>query len=127
MSEQTPVIALVEDDAPFRKALARLLGLHQFETVPFETGDAFLVTPNPGAFDCILLDLHLPGGADGFEVLKSKQLSSSTVPTILMTAHDRPGQEERALRLGAVAYLRKPIDAERLLGAIRTATTSFDG
>ena len=43
------------------------------------------------------------------------------MPVIFLTGQDRAGMEEHALRLGASAYLRKPVDEEILLGAIRHA------
>jgi FixJ family two-component response regulator len=50
------------------------------------------------------------------------------MPVIFVTGHDRAGMEERAMRLGATAYLRKPFDEEALLGAISMAMKSlFNG
>jgi FixJ family two-component response regulator len=46
------------------------------------------------------------------------------MPVIFITGQDRTGMEERAMRLGATAYLRKPFDEETLMGAIRTAMKS---
>jgi FixJ family two-component response regulator len=47
------------------------------------------------------------------------------MPTIFITGQDRPGMEERSMRLGASSYLRKPVDEESLLGAIRLAMNSL--
>lgn len=127
VEQHTPVIALVDDDAPFRRALARLLHLHDLNTVPFESGDSFLLSPDKATFDCLLLDLNLPGDADGFGVLDQLRNQNSETPVILMTAHDEPGHEERALRLGAHFYLCKPTDEDRLLEAIHTATLPHGG
>jgi FixJ family two-component response regulator len=46
------------------------------------------------------------------------------MPVIFVTGHDRAGMEERAMKLGATAYLRKPFDEEALLGAISKAMKS---
>ena len=51
--------------------------------------------------------------------------SGIRLPVIFMTGQDRAGMEEYAMQLGASAYLRKPVDEEALLGAIRLAMKSL--
>ena len=114
-------VAIVDDEAKLRQALGRLLRLHDFEVSDFESGDTFLETAEPDGFDCLLLDLHLPGSASGFGVLEALRARRALTPVIMMTAFDEPGNDHRALRLGASAYLLKPIDEDALLRAIRGA------
>lgn len=101
-----------------RKALRRLLQTHGYEVVTFRDADA-LLTVLPGAvFDCLLLDLHMPE-MDGFEVLEHLARQGLMLPVIVITAHDEPRTEEQVSRLGAVAYLVKPVEEASLLEAIR--------
>jgi CheY-like chemotaxis protein len=76
--------------------------------------------------DLILLDIQLPGG-DGFFVLKRlKAIAELTsTPVIVMTAFDTH-VEGTALKEGAVAFLKKPIDKNTLLTTVRRAVTHPD-
>ncbi len=69
--------------------------------------------------DLILLDLHLPD-VEGVEVLSrlSREPATSSIPVIVASADAVPRQVERLLRMGARAYLTKPIDVRRLLDLV---------
>lgn len=116
-----PVIAVVDDEASLRKALGRLLRLHDCKVVPYESGDDFLARREEEAIDCVLLDLHLTGTADGFGVLDALRAVRVRPAVIVMTGHDQAGYERRVRELGASSYLLKPIDETRLMDAIREA------
>jgi CheY-like chemotaxis protein len=70
--------------------------------------------------DCLVLDIRLDG-MSGLELEEVLAAAGSTVPVVVMTAHDDPSTRERARRAGAVDYLRKPFDDELLIGAINRA------
>ncbi|OGW55958.1 MAG: hypothetical protein A2Y81_05065 [Nitrospirae bacterium RBG_13_43_8] len=77
--------------------------------------------------DLIVLDIALPGG-DGFLVmdrLNSPQINLN-IPVIILTAKDPKANEERALKAGAAAFLRKPVDNAELLSTIRRALEESD-
>ena len=65
----------------------------------------------------MVLDLHMPG-MSGFEVQDALAVAHAAVPVVVITGHDTPESRTRALRLGARAYLCKPVDDEALLSAI---------
>jgi FixJ family two-component response regulator len=67
---------------------------------------------------CLVLDLHMPE-LDGFEVLRTIATRRLFLPVIAITGHDIPGTAERVLKLGAAAYLLKPMDETLLVDAIR--------
>jgi DNA-binding response OmpR family regulator len=72
--------------------------------------------------DLMILDIGLPGG-DGFlimERLNSPQMNLN-IPTIVLTARDATTSKERSLKSGAVAFLQKPADNDKLLDTIRKA------
>lgn len=100
-----------------RKALGRLLRTHGYEVTPFEDGESFLAACTRRTFDCVLMDLHMPG-VNGFAVLEAMQARAACPPIIVLTGHDEPGTEARVRQLGARAYLTKPVDETPLLGAI---------
>ena len=70
--------------------------------------------------DCAILDVQMPG-LSGLEVQDWLAHSAQPIPVIFITAHDDVGVRERALALGAVAFLRKPFNDELLIRTLRAA------
>ena len=120
MRGATPLIAVVDDEESVRRALERLIRSARFDAETFPTGDEFLETLSDHVPDCVVLDLHMPK-VDGFQVQAWLARARVCLPVIVITGHDTPEAHARALQGGAVAYLRKPVDAEALLSAIATA------
>lgn len=110
-----PVIAILDDEADMRKALSRLLRGYGFEVSLFENGESLLASDR--GFDCILLDIYMPG-MSGFAVLEAMGTDTAVPPVIVITGHDESDLRERAIALGAHAYLTKPIDEKPLMEAI---------
>jgi two-component system cell cycle response regulator len=77
--------------------------------------------------DVIVLDISLPAG-DGFMVAARLQnlISTAATPIIFVTASEKPGLRERAMKLGAVQFLNKPFDATTLADAIESALSPGD-
>jgi FixJ family two-component response regulator len=65
-------------------------------------------------------------GVNGFEVLEVLLARQIQLPVIVITAHDEPGTEEQVRGLGAVAYLKKPVDRDALFSSI-SAALAHDG
>lgn len=120
MSVGALAIAIVDDEAPVRKALGRLLRAAGFGVVTFSSGSEFLASLKVSRPDCAILDLHLPG-LSGLEVQQQLSHQHISTPCIIITGKDEPGTSERALASGAAAYLRKPLDEAELLAAINHA------
>jgi FixJ family two-component response regulator len=116
-------VAVIDDDASVRKALARLLRASGFEVEAFASGAEFLESSRAGAPDCLVLDVHMPS-VSGLDVQAALRARGILVPIIFITAYDDNSLRERALEQGAVAYLRKPLTEKVLLGAIATAVGS---
>jgi twitching motility two-component system response regulator PilH len=72
--------------------------------------------------DLIILDLGLPGG-DGYVVMErlNRIPEHALIPVIVVSARDVRGNQERALKAGAKAFLQKPVDNAELLAVIRQA------
>jgi CheY-like chemotaxis protein len=77
--------------------------------------------------DVIVLDVSLPAG-DGFLVAERLQnlIASATTPIIFVSASEKPGLRERAMKQGAVAFMAKPFDATTLADAIESALSPAD-
>jgi two-component system OmpR family response regulator len=77
--------------------------------------------------DVVVLDISLPAG-DGFTVAgRLQNLSgSAATPIIFITASEDPMLRQRAMKLGAVAFLKKPFDATQLADAIESSFSPGD-
>lgn len=120
MEERATLLAVVDDDEDVRVALTRLVSSAGFAVEAFASGAALLRSVEDHEPGCVVLDLHMPG-MSGFDVQGALAVAHAGVPVVVITGHDTPESCERALRLGAKAYLRKPVDDEALLSAIGAA------
>ena len=115
-----PRIAVVDDEESVRKAVSRLLRSARMEAITFASGRTFLEAARNDAFDCLVLDLHMPD-MSGFEVHERLALDGIRVPVVVVTGHDTPENRAWALAAGIVACLAKPVEAQDLLDAIAAA------
>ena len=120
MAAVRPLLAVVDDEESVRRALARMLSASQFEVDVFASGQAFLDSLRTRLPDCVILDYQMPG-LTGRDVQRQLTLAQIPVPIIVVTAHDQPALRERCLADGAVAYLAKPLQRERLVGLVNDA------
>ena len=117
VSEST--IAIVEDDASFRRAIARLLRVSGFEADTFASAEDFLNSALAESHACLILDLNLPG-MSGFELVDRLSAAAPSRPVIFITAQDEESLRERASLIPNTAYLRKPFVGGVLLEAVRS-------
>lgn len=121
--QEQGVVYVVEDDASLRNAVSRLLRSAQYRVLSFESAEDFHRSNFKNSPGCLLLDVRLPG-ISGFELQARLLDAGIRMPVIFITGQDRAGMEEYATQLGASAYLRKPVDEEALLAAIKNAMKS---
>jgi CheY-like chemotaxis protein len=120
MAPLHPVIAILDDEDQFRRALSRLLKAHGYEVASFASGEELIAGAGQRKFGCVLLDLNMPG-MSGFDVLAELQGELRPPPVIILTANDDPSTMKRAFALNAFEYQLKPIAAPALLGSIERA------
>ena len=70
--------------------------------------------------DCLILDVQMPG-MNGLEVQDRLAMRGHAIPMIFITAHDEIGFREKALVMGAVAFMRKPFNDELLINTLNEA------
>ena len=95
-----------------------------YRVLTFASAEEFQRSDFKTSPGCLLLDIRLPG-ISGFELHAQLLDAGIRMPVIFITGQDRAGMEEYAMQLGASAYLRKPVDEETLLAAIRHAMKSI--
>ncbi len=118
-----PTIAIVDDDESLCSSMSRLLRSLGMDTDTFTSGDEFierLETVRAFHPDCVVLDVQMPG-MNGLEVQELLVRSQNPLPVIFVTAHDEVRIRERALRAGAVAFLRKPFNEEVFVKTLNEA------
>jgi FixJ family two-component response regulator len=126
MPNTTRLISIVDDDHSVRRALRRLVQFAGFTAETFASAEDFLSSVSLVRTACLVLDIHLNGGMNGFELQAQLTADRVVIPIIFITAHDDASTRERAETSGAAAYLRKPFDEELLLGAIRVVIDGDD-
>jgi FixJ family two-component response regulator len=113
-----PLVVVVEDDPASQKTIARVLRAGGYEAAIYGSAEQFLSSPPQAPPIALLLDVHL-GGMSGLDLQRRLKNEGSTVPVIIITAFDDARSREQAERLGCVAYLRKPCEAETILALLR--------
>ena len=112
-------ILVVEDESVQLTMVAKRLKAAGYDVVGARDGISAISTARKEQPDLILLDLGLPGG-DGFVVMQRLQtlLSTATIPIVVASSQNPALHEEASKRAGAIAFLRKPVDFEKLLKVI---------
>jgi FixJ family two-component response regulator len=119
------VIHVVDDDASFRTAVARLLKAAGYQIVLYESADRLLESlPNPDR-GCILLDVRMPG-ISGPQLQDMLAARGYALPIIFMTGHGDIPMTVRAIKTGAEDFLSKPVAKDTLLDAIGRALRHYD-
>ena len=120
MVDAEPCIAIVDDEAPVRVALGRLLRLADYEVETFGSGEEFLASLDMRCPSCAILDVHLPG-LSGLEVQARLRTAHPQIPVVFITASDDRALEDAARGSGGVRLLRKPFSSDQLLEAVGVA------
>ncbi len=120
-------VYIIDDDEAMRDSLSFLLDSAGYRVTLFETATSFLEALTRLEFGCIVSDVRMPG-IDGIELLKRMKAAGSKFPILIMTGHGDVPLAVEAMKLGAVDFLEKPFEDDRLMamieGAIRQADTS---
>jgi len=120
MARAATRVALVDDDASMRRALARLLSASSFEITTFVSAREFLKSLKAAPPECLVVDLQMPE-ITGLDLQRYLVGAGINIPTIVITAYNRPGMRERCKSAGAAAFLMKPLEGRTLIGEINTA------
>jgi FixJ family two-component response regulator len=115
-----PTVFIVDDEAPVRKALSRLLRAAGFVVAAFASPGEFLAQHDLHKPGCLVLDLMMPG-IDGIELQRALARKGSVLPIIFITGHGDIPKSVQAMKSGALDFLTKPVNDENLLASIRAA------
>jgi EAL domain-containing protein (putative c-di-GMP-specific phosphodiesterase class I)/CheY-like chemotaxis protein len=113
-------ILVVEDEAPLRRAFARLLQAEGYAVTEAGDGRQAMAALETGAFEVIVTDISMPG-MDGIQLLRAVRGRDLDVPVLLVSGNPSVESAVQAVQHGALQYLLKPIDPDTLLGAVARA------
>jgi two-component system, LuxR family, response regulator FixJ len=113
-------VYVIDDDEAMRDSLDFMLGTADFNVTLFESAQSFLDTMSSIEFGCVVSDVRMPG-IDGIELLKRLKASPRLFPVVIMTGHGDIQLAVEAMKLGAVDFLEKPFEDDRLIGMIDAA------
>ena len=119
MSQSSGIVFVVDDDPSVRKAAARLFRSVPLQVETFENARQFLDFTRPDLPSCLVLDVRMPG-LSGIE-LQEQLAARGDLPIVFMTGHGDIPMSVQAIKAGAVDFLPKPVDDEKLLAAVQQA------
>jgi FixJ family two-component response regulator len=120
MTVARPRIAVIDDDAGIRAAVADLLQAADFTTRTFTSAEEFLERGQQEHFDCLVADINLPG-MTGVALVQALAAIGRPLPVVLITGRDDPATLDLIHRAGSVPHLRKPFGDDELFEAMRRA------
>jgi len=113
-------ILLVDDEREFVQTLSERLLMRDLGSAVAYDGESALEVVREDEPDVMILDLKMPG-IDGIEVLRRVKATQPEIEVIILTGHGSEADRETCLKLGAFAYLQKPVDVEELSATIKKA------
>ena len=120
MTASRRTIAVVDDDAGIRAALADLLHAADFDARVFGSAEEFLERGLGERIDCLVTDIHLPG-MTGIALLRELGVRGKAIPAVLITGRHDPATLELIRRAESVPCLRKPFSDSELFDAMQRA------
>ena len=118
MSE--PLVCIIDDDEAIRESLRLLLYANGLRSLLYASADDFLADPESHDFDCLLLDIRMPG-TDGMELFRLLQKRRFAAPIIFITGHGDIPLAVSAIKQGAFDFLTKPFMDGELLPKVEAA------
>ncbi|WP_210251675.1 response regulator transcription factor [Neorhizobium galegae] len=115
------MIAIIDDDEGMRVSLDGLLRSLGHRTELFDSAEAFLESQSAGTADCVISDIHMPGGMSGIDLARRLGDDRPPMPVILMSAFADKDVRERAEDTKVHCLLAKPFDEETLIACLEKA------
>ena len=118
MRTAAATVFVVDDDASILRAMTRLLKSEGLAVETFPSPREFLERPPHDGPGCLVLDLQMPE-LDGLEVQRALAEAGRDLPIVFVSGHGNVPASVEAMKAGALDFLTKPFQDERLLAVIR--------
>jgi FixJ family two-component response regulator len=120
VNEPAPIVRVVDDDASYLAAVARLLRASGFVVQTFASAAEFLARPELDVPGCVLVDLQMPG-LSGLDLQEALATAGHPLPVIFLSGHGNIPTTVQAMRRGAEDFLTKRGPKEELIEAVKRA------
>ncbi len=114
------LIRIVDDDDVLRSSLAFMLQAAGWKTQTYADAVSFLRQDALSVPGCLILDVRMPG-MSGLELQLELNRRACLLPIIFLTAHGEMDMAVFAMKKGAVDFISKPVDPEKLIDAVSSA------
>jgi FixJ family two-component response regulator len=118
--DRRQTIFVVDDDLGMRRSIAFAVRSAKLHAETYATAEEFLAAWTPDTPGCLVLDLRMPG-MTGLSLQQTLAQRGITIPIVFITGHGDIPACVQAMKAGAVDFLEKPFDRERLLHCIQHA------
>lgn len=115
-----PMVYVVDDDVSIRESLSSLIRAEGMAVEVFASPLEFLAIKQPKEFSCMVLDVRMPG-MDGLSLQDELNQRGWDLPVIFISGHGDVPDAVRAMKAGAIDFLKKPFDDFSLLKAITSS------
>lgn len=116
--QHKPIVHIVDDDEAIRKSLHLLMQSEEIPAQTYASAEDFLDEHAQSKLGCLLLDERMPG-MSGLQLLDLLKQQDVAIPVIFITGHGDIAMAVQAMKAGAIDFIEKPFDSERLLGTVR--------
>src|SRR4030095_5972933 len=116
MPPSNPTVFIVDDYAPVRRSISRLLRAAGFAVAAFASPGEFLAQYDPHTIGCLVLDVAMPT-VNGLELQRILAKAGSLLPIIFLTGHANIPKSVHAMKHGASDFLTQPARDEDTLSA----------
>jgi len=120
MTAAPPTVHIVDDDAPFRTAIRRVLEASGYRVALFDSAEQLLAELAAGEPGCILLDVRMPG-LSGPQLQERLAALGNRLPIVFLTGHGDIPMSVQAIKAGAEDFLTKPVAREKLVASVERA------
>ena len=114
-------VLIVDDEKSVRDSIKMILEYEKYNVLFAENGAKALASFKENFPDAVFLDIKMPSGMDGIEVLREMKTLNAEIPVIMISGHGTFETAVEATKLGAFDYLSKPLDRDKLLITLRNA------
>jgi FixJ family two-component response regulator len=117
------MISIVDDDAPVREAIRRLIKSVGMNARAYASAEDFLSSNHAQDTSCLILDVQMTG-MSGLELQQQLTNNGYRIPIIFISAHSNGQIRNQAITAGAVDFLFKPFSEDALVDAVHAALST---
>jgi FixJ family two-component response regulator len=121
MSDNFPLVAIIDDDVAARRALARLLAAHRYRVLQYGSAESYLKAVDGKDVVCAVIDINLGEGMSGLDLGREIKASARPIPLIFMSGYADNPVKVQAWEIGCIDFFDKPCQSSELLAAIHAA------